>query len=165
MTFTIFVAGDPVTQGSKKAFAYQPKGGGRARASVVDDNKKGLRDWRARISVAAQFELDERLMVAKGEAVKVGLVFHLKRPQSHYRTGRHAGKLKERAATLPHTSKPDLDKLVRAVFDALKGVVYVDDSQVAAFGETRKQYVQELTDGDMHPPGVSVTVSAISQQE
>jgi len=30
----------------------------------------------------------------------------------------------------PHTSKPDIDKLLRALCDALTGIAWVDDSQV-----------------------------------
>jgi crossover junction endodeoxyribonuclease RusA len=36
--------------------------------------------------------------------------------------------------------RPDLDKLIRAVLDALTGVLYEDDSQVVEFDRPRKQY-------------------------
>jgi Holliday junction resolvase RusA-like endonuclease len=50
---------------------------------------------------------------------------------------------------LSHTKKPDLDKLLRALKDALKGVIYRDDSQV----------VRVVTSKDYSPaPGVIVTV-------
>ena len=32
---------------------------------------------------------------------------------------------------LPHSKKPDVDKLLRALCDALTGIVWVDDSQVS----------------------------------
>ena len=37
--------------------------------------------------------------------------------------------------------KPDIDKLLRALLDAMTGVVYVDDSQVACIWAT-KEYGQ-----------------------
>ena len=41
-----------------------------------------------------------------------------------------------------HTSKPDVDNLVKSVKDALNGVAYKDDSQVVSIF-ARKQYAQE----------------------
>ena len=45
----------------------------------------------------------------------------------------------------------DIDKLVRALFDAMTGTVYVDDSQVVASSETQR-YTDDI-------PGVWVTIS------
>lgn len=50
----------------------------------------------------------------------------------------------------PATRPPDLDKLTRAVLDALTGIVWVDDRQVVALHSTK---VQGAT------PGVDVTVT------
>ena len=60
----------------------------------------------------------------------VTLTFRMPRPKSHYWTGRRAHELRPDAPTW-HTSRPDVDKLTRAVLDALSGVWWVDDSQVA----------------------------------
>lgn len=40
---------------------------------------------------------------------------------------------------LHHTVKPDRDKLLRAVQDALEGIIYVSDAQVID-GQTTKRY-------------------------
>jgi crossover junction endodeoxyribonuclease RusA len=48
------------------------------------------------------------------------------------------------------TTRPDVDKLLRAVLDALTGIVYVDDSQVTAILGT-KEFGPE--------PGVVIEVS------
>ena len=53
--------------------------------------------------------------------VRIGVRFYMPQPQS---------RRKERWPVV----KPDLDKLVRSVLDALKGVAYEDDSQVVSFG-------------------------------
>lgn len=54
------------------------------------------------------------------------VIFYRERPESHFRKG---GGLKANAPAFPHT-KPDADKLLRAVQDAMKGVVYTDDSRI-----------------------------------
>ena len=52
--------------------------------------------------------------------------------------------LKPRTVTRQHpTVPPDLDKLVRAVLDALTAIAYRDDSQVTAF-TARKQYGERV---------------------
>jgi crossover junction endodeoxyribonuclease RusA len=51
-------------------------------------------------------------------------------------------------------SRPDIDKLARAVLDALTGVAFRDDSQVAKL-DLLKLWVDAI------PPGVQVIVWAI----
>jgi len=61
-----------------------------------------------------------------------------------------------RRRTLP-TTRPDLDKLGRAVKDAMKGIVYADDGQVYEV-RMRKSYAK---DGEME----GVVVLAMSPEE
>lgn len=58
------------------------------------------------------------------------LEFWMPRPKSHYRTGKHAGQVKESMLEAAHTSKPDLDNLIKLVKDALTGIIWKDDSQI-----------------------------------
>lgn len=44
------------------------------------------------------------------------------------------------AGELRPITKPDLDNIIKAVKDALKGVVWRDDSQVVSFGHSGKWY-------------------------
>jgi crossover junction endodeoxyribonuclease RusA len=62
--------------------------------------------------------------------VCVEVVFHFKRPASHYRG--KSGELREGVPTrFAHgVQRGDLDKLLRAVLDALTGVAFADDRQV-----------------------------------
>jgi len=63
--------------------------------------------------------------------VKLSLCFNLPRPKNHYGTGKNIYVLKH-SAPFFHTKTPDITKLIRAVEDALTGVVWRDDSQVYA---------------------------------
>lgn len=87
-------------------------------------------------------------------AIHLDAVFTFPRPKAHYRTGRHAGELRP-SAPLVHSSRPDLDKLLRAVGDALTGIVWRDDSQVASIVAS-KVY---------GPPGATLLVREVSARE
>jgi crossover junction endodeoxyribonuclease RusA len=62
--------------------------------------------------------------------VSTQVTFIFPRPKSHYRTGRYQFDLRSDAPEY-HSSKPDTDKLLRAIGDALTGIVVRDDSQIA----------------------------------
>lgn len=72
------------------------------------------------------------------------ITFFLSRPRNHYGTGRNTGKLKSSAPPYPMVT-PDLTKLVRAVEDALTGIVWKDDKQVAE-QHMRKRYAEKPGD-------------------
>ena len=136
-----FVPGLPITQGSKRAFINKYTG----RAQMIEDNVK-LKPWRWTVGVTAAMAMAKRPHI-KGP-VRIRLQFLFPRPKSHYGTGRNYDKLKDKAPAVP-TGKPDLDKLQRAVFDALTHVVWTDDAQVTEVF-AMKRYNQE--------PGVLVAI-------
>lgn len=72
----------------------------------------------------------------------VRLTFVLKRPKSHFRTGKFQGIIKERYRNIYPSTKPDLDNMVKMVLDALKGF-YKDDSQVVQL-QALKIYETEI---------------------
>jgi Holliday junction resolvase RusA-like endonuclease len=80
---------------------------------IVHQKSKRLMDWRSAIATEAKTAVTEL-----DGAVAIGMVFVVARPKTVKRL-------------LPSV-KPDLDKYVRAVMDALTGVAYVDDSQVVS---------------------------------
>lgn len=107
------VAGLPVPQGSKKLVNRNT-----AYAHIIDNNDKVLTPWRA--LVAHEANLATALgggMFDKKTPIRLVLTFVLPRPAS-------APKRR-----FPIT-RPDLDKMVRAVKDSLTKVAYWDDSQV-----------------------------------
>ena len=115
----VFVPGEPRAQGSKRGRVIA------GRAVLVESNPKGLVAWRAAITyAAASLETSggkyTPLFVAD-QAVGLHLTFVLPRPKSAPKSG----DLVELA-----NKKPDIDKLARAVLDALTGVWMRDDSQV-----------------------------------
>jgi len=115
---TFRVDGLPVAQGSVRAFVA----GGRA---VVTYGRGGtLGSWRQAIAARAADQLGDRPPV--DGPVRVVARFGLRRPRSHYGA---RGILPRHASELV-TTAPDLDKLARALLDALTGVVYRDDRQV-----------------------------------
>lgn len=123
-----FVPGIPVQQGSKRHVGN---------GIMVEDAKEKLMPWRDSITYAAREASTECLT----GPVSVSLTFYFPRPKSHYRAN---GQLKDTAPRYK-SSRPDLDKLIRAVLDAMTAAgVWRDDSQVAAlhankaYGEPRE---------------------------
>jgi crossover junction endodeoxyribonuclease RusA len=115
--FTVW--GQPVPQGSKKVL----------RGNIVDISDARLRSWRQDVASAAKEAMQGASPYV--EPMDIRLMFWLPRPLGHFGTGRNAGRVKASAPLAPGT-RPDLDKLVRAVLDALTGVAFRDDSQVVA---------------------------------
>lgn len=60
--------------------------------------------------------------------ISLDIKFYMKRPKSHYRTGKYSGVLKKSSPTL-HCKKPDIDNLIKMI-DAFNSIVWHDDSQV-----------------------------------
>lgn len=86
------------------------------------------------------------------EAIRVLITFYLPRPKNHFGTGKNKDVVKKSSPIFPQ-SKPDLFKLVRAVEDALTGIVYKDDSQIFDVKATK------LYCNVMNPtPGVEISI-------
>lgn len=123
ITFIVF--GVPQPAGSKRAFVFTPKDGGRPRASVSDANSKS-KPWQYAVAVSAREVYHGPLLT---DPLDVTMVFYRPRPQGHYGSGKNAGAVKSSAPEFPGT-KPDLLKLARGIEDALTGVLYVDDARI-----------------------------------
>lgn len=103
-----------------------------ARRIVESGDRKAKTTWRGDLRDAAEAAMVESAfpMPAPDDALALTVVIVRKRPSAHLRTGRNAGVVKDWALGLRPTSRPDTTKLVRAIEDALTGILWRDDSQV-----------------------------------
>lgn len=108
---TAFVPGAPAPQGSMKGVVIN------GRARVVPDNKK-TGPWRGHIQSHLIPVIGPSVVYPCG-GVHVAALFVMPRRAAE-----------PKRVTPPHVRKPDLDKLVRAVLDAITGLIVADDSQV-----------------------------------
>lgn len=140
LTFTAY--GIPIPKGSAKGFVIRPKGGGPPRAVVTHDNPR-TKPWQE-IVVSAALDAVGTLPLGQsatgdGEPVALDLAFFLPRPKSAPKR------------VVRQVKKPDLDKLVRCVKDALtRAGVYRDDAQVV-----RTVATKEFAGGDRDPRGAA----------
>lgn len=132
-----FVPGIPVQQGSKRHVGN----------GVMVEMAKNLRPWRDSVTYAARAACRQDCDLQTGPLTAT-LTFWFPRPKSHYRAN---GLLKPNAPTYK-SSAPDVDKLARAVLDAITGSgLWHDDAQVAGLQLT-KRYANE-------PTGVGLAVT------
>ena len=124
------VAGIPAPQGSKRAFV---RGG---RVSLVESCAR-VKPYRALVSLAAS---QARTEAPTQQPVGIASAFVFVRPKSHYTS---KGEL--RAGAPSHPGKPDIDKLCRAVLDALTGILYHDDAQVVSLSASKRYGVASMT--------------------
>jgi Holliday junction resolvase RusA-like endonuclease len=136
--FTVF--GHPEPQGSTRAFI--PKGW--KRPIITTANPK-MKPWRQQISGAA-FDLVGDVLEGP---VSLTLQFFLAKPPSAP---------KKRWA--PEV-KPDLDKLVRAVEDALTGILYKDDAQIVQVSATKAYGLPERVEIKLEPLSLTTDNSAV----
>jgi len=120
--FTIPGAAAP--QGSKRAIRLRT-----GRTVLVESSAK-VKPFRA---VAALCATEAWHQPPTAGTVALEVAFRFVRPKSHHKAN---GDLRAGAPLTP--GKPDIDKLLRALLDALTGVVYVDDSQVACIWATKE---------------------------
>lgn len=150
------VVGDPKGDPRPRATVVGFGKGARAKVYVPDTAKRWKHDVRA-AAVRAIQEAGGWRIVSPGVAVSVFLAFRIGRPKSHFRTGRNAGILRDRAPRF-HTGRPDKDNLEKAVLDALgefdgeRRLFWSDDSQ-AVDGRTSKRWTRPGEE-----PGVAVAI-------
>lgn len=130
-----FVPGKPQAQGSKV----------KGRWGNMREANNELGPWRERVALAAYAAIgSEGLVFEGGQQVALGLEFILYRPASAPKT-----------KWLPATKKPDIDKMERAIQDALTHVLWPDDAQVTHVIKFKR--VAEPGEG----PGVHIWVDSV----
>lgn len=130
--FEFVVLGVPAPKGSSRAIM---RGGNAVNVpSGSDANKDALQSWANAVRAAAVEQM-RCIHIAGGTSgvvfgevpLRLETEFRMRRRKSDFKKD---GTLK---AEIPkyHIVKPDLDKLIRSTKDALIGVAYLDDGQVA----------------------------------
>ena len=66
-----------------------------------------------------------------GEALHVDILFKMPIPESNSK------KLKRDLPGTPHMKTPDIDNLVKGVFDSINGILWADDNQVASVAASK----------------------------
>ncbi len=141
----------PTRRGDKslviKSLSYR---GGRVYGWPVGrmiDDAKGNAKWKRQVA-------EQTREVYCGPAyvgpLKLGMKFFLPRPANHFRTGRNAHLRSPNWQPWP-TKRTDTTKYVRSTEDALKGILWDDDSQIVA-QEASKHYADGVE------PGVLIVV-------
>lgn len=105
--------GIPRPKGSTRAFVV-------GRRAVITEANTHTRAWVQTMRDAARAVVGDTLPFPTGTAVAVAATFLMRRPQ---RLARH---------TTAHLTTPDVDKLLRALLDAMTGVIWTDDKQVTS---------------------------------
>lgn len=137
----VFIPGIPAPQGSVKAIIHKHTG----RAVVIKDNNRTQKAWRELVRRTATQQWGTRPPVDGPITIRCDFVM----PRPLATPARR---------TPPAIRKPDGDKLERAVWDALTGVVWVDDARVNDWGGSKR--IAELGEA----PGCRVRV-AIDQPQ
>lgn len=145
------VYGPPAAMGNKRAWIGRKTG----RAHVAERNSEKLRSF--------QNELRESMRECAPDSpvlgpVSIDLAMVMKRPKAHFGTGRNAGILRADAPKVCIT-KPDVDKVLRAVADCGTSIWWRDDSQVCA-GSFTKRYAAEGEE-----PHVSISAYELAEGE
>ena len=116
-----FVPGIPVPKGSARGFPIRRKNG-HIGVTVTADNSN-LRLWHASVQDRALDVCRRDQISATDAPVSVLCEFYLPAPKKYL-------KRLARGECIPHVTRPDLDKLERAVLDGMTGILFRDDSQV-----------------------------------
>jgi crossover junction endodeoxyribonuclease RusA len=115
-----YVEGDPRAQ--PRARVYN-------KIAVSAPRKNPIWSWREAITIAAKEHRPENPIDGP---IHLVIEFKMRRPRSHYRTGKYSQLLKPNAPDW-HINIPDLDNLEKAVMDTLTQLSFWhDDRQVAA---------------------------------
>lgn len=138
LQFSVNLRAEP--QGSTKAFVIP----GTNRAIVTSANAK-MKPFRSEVTRMAMATLADmncaEPMLGKHVPAAISVVFYFTQPESIPKS------------RLYPVVKPDIDKLLRAVLDALTGVAFKDDAQVVQT-RTAKRY--------SHRDFVEITVSEVA---
>jgi crossover junction endodeoxyribonuclease RusA len=149
------VYGTPAPQGSKKHVGN---------GVLIESNQHELNTWREDVKLAALRALEETPGWRRDyPAIAAHITFTLARPKSHYRTGKSTAGLLRAGAPALHSTRPDLDKLLRSTGDALTAAgVYSDDARIAQLYAVKTYPVSVGNPGALDRPGARIVLTGVS---
>ena len=109
----VFIEGRPAPQGSKRHLGN----------GIMVESSKAVKPWRVDVAWRAR----GAFLTPFDGPVKLELEFVMPRPKST-----------PKKSTPAAIKRPDVDKLARAVLDAITGVVVADDSQIVHLVATKR---------------------------
>lgn len=126
--FIFQVHGDPAPQGSKRHVGR----------GVMVESSKRVKPWRADVREACLSAVERTgwEIPPAGVGLHVRVLFWFPRPASHWLK---SGNLKAGAPKYPF-SKGDIDKLLRSTYDAMTGIVFLDDRYIVD-AHANKEYL------------------------
>ena len=117
------------------------------------ESSKRCKPWRQDVRHTAIELLPDGWYASMDKAITLSCVFVFARPKNHFRTN---GQLKPSAPKHCSGRIGDISKLVRAVEDAMTGIVYNDDAQIINLIAHRRFA------NDREQPCAIITVTALS---
>jgi len=146
----IDVAGDPAPKGNWTPVTRRSKKTGRAVTKLIPQSEREV-FWSELVAIGARAARQHMRSAGhlgqgplfEGLPLRIHIDFRIARPKSHYTA---KGALKASAPMFPD-SKPDGDKLDRAVWDALKKGQIIDDDCRFVRWSGEKNYVGAGHDG------------------
>lgn len=152
--WAVRVYGTPVAQGSMKCV------GRNGRHQLVDTKAKLLKSWREAVSDAGQRLMAHHDAQPLDKAVGIDITFTVARPKSVKPESR-VWPFKKAARTADGGG--DLDKLIRAVGDALSTITYLDDAQICEL-HVYKAYPDSPAPNTLDRPGAQIRVYPLDDE-
>lgn len=139
MPVTFTVVGDPATKGSARAVRDKRTGKARLLASASSKNARDQKAWASAVGWAAHMAFRAPV---KGP-VMVKVLFKIATADAERDGAHHA-----------IHGRQDIDKLLRCTLDALTGIAFQDDGQIAQVIAAKR-----WTTGE---PGAEITIEGLS---
>ena len=134
---SLTVLGPPTPQGSMK---WIPRGGAEGGVPlIIHSNQTAITTYREAVRFAWN-TAPTRIPEVPTGPLELTVTFFFARPQSHYKrpTKKRPRPVLRVDADTYVNKRPDLDKLLRAVGDALEGLAWADDKQVVKISATKE---------------------------
>ena len=139
MPVTFTVVGDPATKGSARAVRDKRTGKARLLASASSKNAREQKAWATAVGWAARAAVRDPIT----GPVMIKVLFRIATNDAKRSGAHHA-----------INGRMDLDKLLRCTLDALTGIAYHDDGQIAQVIAAKR-----WTTGE---PGAEITIEGLS---